>query len=291
MKKEKLKNVAIIGVGLIGGSLGLALKKTKKYRIIGIGRNLQKLKYAKKCGAVDEIYIDFEKGVKNADIIVFATPVLTYLKIAEGIKPFIKKDTVVFDVGSTKLAVTGLLTKIFGKKFVGAHPIAGSEKTGIKCARLDLFKNTICVLTPVSQTEKRSIKIVKELMISIGSRIIQLSPSEHDKFLALTSHLPHIAAISLIQLLEPLENEKPLVKFLVGSGFKDTTRVSAGSPDVWVGICKTNRENLIEECGKIINSISVIKNLLLKEDWKKLFTKFDRAKKLRESILNGTITN
>lgn len=286
-----MKNIAIIGVGLIGGSLGLALKKIKKYKIIGAGRNLQKLKFAKKCGAVDEIYVDLGKGVKNADIIVFATPVMTYSKIAEEIKPFIKKDAVVFDVGSTKLEVTGLLTKIFGKNFVGAHPIAGSEKTGVKYARADLFKNTICVLTPVSQTDKKAVKIVKDLMSSIGSRIIQLSPAEHDKFLALTSHLPHITAISLVQLLEPLENEKPLVKFLVGNGFKDTTRISAGSPEVWIDICRTNRENLIDECGKLINNISVIKNLLQKEDWKKLFIEFDKAKKLRESILNGTVAS
>lgn len=288
---NRLKTIAIIGVGLIGGSLGLALKKIKKYRIIGVGRNLQKLRYARKCGAVDEIYVDPGEGVKNADIIIFATPVMTYANIAEGIKPFIKKDAVVFDAGSTKLEVTGLLTKIFGKNFVGAHPIAGSEKTGVKYARPDLFKNTICVITPVSQTDKKAVKIVKNLMSSIGSRIIQLSPAEHDKFLALTSHLPHIAAISLVQLLGPLENEKPLAKFLVGNGFRDTTRISAGSPEVWIDICKTNRENLIDECGKIINNISTIKNLLQKEDWERLFIEFDKAKKLRETILNGTITN
>lgn len=276
---------------MIGGSLGLAFKKLKKYKVIGAGRDLRKLKYAKKRGAVDEIYIDIGKGVKNADIIVFATPVMSYSKIAEEIKPFVKKDAVIFDAGSTKREVTGLLTKIFGKNFVGAHPIAGSEKTGVKYARADLFKNTICVLTPVSRTDKKAVKTVKGLMSGIGSRIIQLSPEEHDKFLALTSHLPHITAISLVQLLKPLENEKPLVKSLIGNGFKDTTRISAGSPEVWIDICKTNRKNIIDECGKIINNISAIKKLLQKEDWKKLFIEFDRAKKIRESIINGTNAN
>ncbi|MFH1287611.1 MAG: prephenate dehydrogenase [bacterium] len=289
--KENLKNVAIIGVGLIGGSLGLALKRLKKYKIIGIGRSLQKLKYAKKCGAIDEISVNFKNGVRNADIVVFAVPVMAYLKIAEGIKPFLKKDAIVFDVGSTKQEVTGLLTKILGKNFVGAHPIAGSEKIGVKYARSDLFKNSICILTPVPQTDKKAVKIVKNLIADIGARIIQMSPSEHDKILALTSHLPHITAVGLVQLLGPLENERPLVKFLVGNGFKDTTRIAAGSPRVWIDICKTNKENLVAECNKFLNNISVIKNLLQKEDWEKLFVEFDKAKKLRESISNGTIAN
>ncbi|MEW6087303.1 MAG: prephenate dehydrogenase [bacterium] len=293
--KFKIKNygktISIIGVGLIGASLGLAFKRLKKYRVTGIGRNMQKLKYAKKCGAVDEINTSFSNGVKDADIVVLAVPVMTCPKIAEEIKPFLKENAVIFDVGSTKLGVTGLLTGLLGRNFVGAHPIAGSEKTGVKYANADLFKNTICVLTPVPQTEKKAVKIVKDLMTGIGTRIIKMSPSEHDKILAFTSHLPHITAVSLVKLLGPLENEKPLVRFLIGNGFKDTTRISAGSPEVWVDICKTNRENLIYECDEMTGNIAAIKKLLQKQDWETLFIEFDRAKKLRETISNGTITH
>lgn len=286
-----MKNIAIIGVGLIGGSLGLALKRSKRYKIIGIGRSLQKLKYAKKRGAIDEIGTNFGDGVQNADIVVFATPVSTYSKIAEKIKPFLKKDAVIFDVGSTKYEVVNLLTEALGGNFVGLHPIAGSEKAGVKFARPDLFKNSVCILTPVSQTNRKAVKVVKNLIADIGARIIQMSPSEHDKILALTSHLPHIAAVSLVLLLGPLENERPLVKLLVGSGFRDTTRIAAGSPDVWVDICKTNKENLVAECGKILNNISTIRNLLQEEDWENLFIEFNKAKKLRESISNGKTAN
>lgn len=275
-----MKNVAIIGVGLIGGSLGLALKRRKKYKIIGIGRNLERLRYAKKCGAIDEISVDFGDGVRNADIVVFATPVSTYSKIAEKIKPFLKEDTIIFDVGSTKCEVTNLLTKVLGKNFVGAHPIAGSEKTGVEYARADLFENSICVLTPTFQTNKKAVQIVQKLFTDIGSKTIQMSPSGHDKTLAITSHLPHITAVSLTLLLSPQ------AKSLIGNGFRDTTRIAAGSPQIWVDICKTNRKNLIDACGKIIENISTIKDLLQKEDWGKLFIEFDKAKKLRGLILN-----
>lgn len=273
-----MKNVAIIGVGLIGGSLGLALKRLKKYRIIGIGRSLQRLKYAKECGAVDEISIDFKDGIRGADVVVLATPVTTYLKIAEGIKPFLKEDAVIFDVGSTKYEVANLLTKVLGKNFVGAHPIAGSEKTGVEYARADLFENSICVLTPLPKTSKKALGIIRNLIAEIGARPIQMPPRKHDKILALTSHLPHIVAASLVLLLA---RKEPLV---IGNGFKDTTRIAAGSPEVWVDICKTNKENLIAGCAEIMDKISEIKSLLQKEDWEKLFIEFEKAKKLRGLI-------
>lgn len=273
-----MKKIAIIGVGLIGGSLGLALRRRKKYKIIGIGRNLERLRYAKKCGAIDEISVDFGDGVRNADIVVFATPVSTYSKIAEKVKPFLKEDTIIFDVGSTKCEVTNLLTKVLGKNFVGAHPIAGSEKTGVEHARADLFEDSICVLTPIFQTDKKAVQIVQKLFTDIGSKTVQISPSGHDKILALTSHLPHITAVSLTLLLSPQ------AKSLIGNGFRDTTRIAVGSPQIWVDICKTNRKNLIDACGKIIENISTIKDLLQKEDWGKLFIEFDKAKKLRGLI-------
>jgi len=271
--------VSIIGVGLIGGSLGKAIKnsKLKIKKVIGIGRHIEKLETAKEIGVIDEYTTDFIEGVKNADIVVVATPVNTIVPIVKKILPFIKPDCVVTDVGSVKKQI---VKEIKYPNFVGAHPLAGSEKVGVQYSSSEMFKNATVAITPSENTSQYAIKKVSELWKSIGAKILMISPDQHDKLVAITSHLPHILSSAFVNIVwQENTKNKNISKLLAGS-FRDFTRISDSDPYNWSEICYYNQNEIKK---KLENYIRILKNLKLDN----LLSFFSQAKNKRWQLLQS----
>ena len=282
---RKFNTITIVGVGLIGGSLGLAIKKEHLAEtVIGFGRNLKRLKEAKRIGAVDLVTTDAKQALKKADLVVICLPVQLIIKFSREIFPYLKKGCIITDVGSTKKEITEKLTKIFNRSsyFVGAHPLAGSHKSGIEFAKQDLFKNTTCIITPIKSTNNMAIKKVRNLWKKLGSRVICISPGDHDRLIAKTSHLPHIIAVTLTDAV--LGNNSDKIKKFIATGFKDTTRIAASNPVLWQDICSTNRTNIIKSIEKFEIHLSKLKKLLKKNKIRDILTIFEKAKEKREKI-------
>lgn len=271
--------VSIIGVGLIGGSIGLALKKTEKksaFKIIGVGRNINRLKLAKKLGAVDEITTDLKNGVKDADVIFVCLPVGIIAETIKKIAPFCKKNATITDVGSVKAPIVSKIEKFLTNhcSFIGGHPIAGAEKTSVKYAEKDLFKNATVILTPGDHPDKTALAKIKFLWKRMGGIVKIMSPAKHDSILAETSHLPHIVAFALVNAVNDLN--------YTGSGFRDMTRIASSDPKMWADIIFNNRTNVrsaIKSFKKELTKIEKAKNL-------NTFIKiFKKAKEKRDSLL------
>lgn len=271
------KQVAIVGTGLIGGSLALAIQKKKlAAKVIGVSRHKKTLWLAKKMGAVDTAAQDI-RVIKDADLVILATPVNTIIKSAKKISKIIKKNCIVTDVGSTKAKIVAKLDKIFSK-YIGAHPLAGSEKTGIINASPDIFKDSLCILTPKKNTDAAALKKVKKLWLRLGAKVDYLSPEKHDRILSFTSHLPHALAFSLIAAVP-----KQYLKF-AASGLRDTTRVAASDNNLWADIFLSNRGNLSETIKSFEAKLSEIKSALQKKDRNRLNAILKKARVRRESL-------
>ena len=288
MKEESdFKKITIIGVGLIGGSLGLALKnKNPKYKISGIDK-LEIIEKAIARRAIDEGTIDLEKGIKEADLIIIATPVKTILDLLPRINPFIKKGCIVTDTGSTKGQIVETAEKILSKEvyFVGGHPIAGSEKYGIEEANPYLFQDKTYILTITKDTNLLALKKILLLIKIINAKKLILDPLEHDRIVGAVSHLPQIVAISLTNMigkLGQLENSDNYFK-AIGEGFKDMTRIASSPYQMWEDICETNQENILEMIQEFRNYLRIIEDKL-KNHPGNLKEEFHKAQILRKNI-------
>ncbi|MEW6618348.1 MAG: prephenate dehydrogenase/arogenate dehydrogenase family protein [bacterium] len=282
---EGIKSIAIIGVGLIGGSLGLALKKANLVQnIIGIGRREEKLQQALKLGAVDSIVTDIYFGVKKVDLVILAVPVNSIMDIANQMVPYLKMGTIVMDVGSTKQKIVRKLTPSFSSgeiHFVGAHPLAGSEESGIEVAKPDLFEGATCVITPIPQTNGKAISTVRLLWEGIGAKVVEMSPELHDELIAYSSHLPHIIATALVDLIKM--QDKKIIS-LLASGFKDTTRIAASHPVMWRDICLTNQEELLKSIDNFKKILEKWEDLIKNTNSEVLIKEFEEVKNFREQI-------
>ena len=243
------KNITILGLGLMGASLALALKK-RGYacRITGYARRPETLAQALDQGVVDVACSDVSDAVSDADIVVICVPIWSIAKLAELIVRALKPGAVVTDVGSTKSALLKTMDPLFAGgevHFVGSHPIAGSEKTGLDAGDPDLYQGRLTIVCPSDTTPDAAEQAVAELWQAAGSEVVEMSPSEHDAMLASTSHLPHMVAAALAR---SVADGAPADKAdYCGTGFKDTTRVASGSADMWVDIIDTNRAALEAE--------------------------------------------
>ncbi|MDZ8117511.1 prephenate dehydrogenase [Pontiella agarivorans] len=242
-------NIAILGFGLMGASLALGLKKRGfTGRITGYARREETRLQALENGVADAVFADPADAVREADLVVICVPIWTIAKLAEQIVPALKPGAVVTDVGSTKSELLKLMCPLFQSSeahFVGSHPIAGSEKTGIEAGNPDLYDGRLCIVCPVESTPAEANERVSNLWKTAGSEVVEMSPCEHDAMLASTSHLPHMIAAALARSVadgDPSEKAD-----YCGTGFKDTTRVASGSADMWVDIIDTNRDALVEE--------------------------------------------
>jgi prephenate dehydrogenase len=269
--------VVIIGLGLIGGSLGLAIKKRRLARVvIGISRRRSTLLTAKKRGAVDIACRDL-RAVRDADLIVLATPIGTILKIAGKISAEVKPGAVVIDVGSTKKEIVSRLERLF-PGYVGAHPLAGSEKRGVVNADENIFEDSLCILTPVTAARRQSLVKIKKLWNMVGARVVYLKPAAHDEILAFVSHLPHLIAFSLLRSVP-----KEYLKFSA-SGFRDTTRIASSDAEIWKDIFLSNRKSILRAVKGFRKCLSVLESAVRKKDAKGLEGILRETKKIRDSL-------
>jgi len=281
------KGILIIGLGLIGGSLALALRKEGyKGKIYGFDLNKNRIEKALELKAIDEGYDSYEKiPWENIDFVVLSTPVKTFESIALKIKPFLKDDTVVSDVGSVKGDLVLRLYEILKPHvFVGVHPIAGTEKEGIENAKYDLFKNARLILTPVGE-DREKIEKVEKFWKDIGSKTEIMDPHLHDFVFASVSHLPHAIAFALVDSLIVLSKGTGIDLFKYpGGGFKDFTRIAASSPTVWKDIFLENKENVLHTIDVFQKSLERLKEAIKKEDEKEILNILSESREKRMSL-------
>ena len=265
-----MKKIAIVGVGLIGGSIALALKKRHvgKFFIVGIGRDVKKLTLAKKLGALDEFSTDFSAASK-ADIVIICTPVDTIGDIVKKLLPHIKESCVITDAGGVKEVVINDVKKVLIENksdvnFVGSHPMAGKEKNGIRSATSKLFVGATVILTTELSNQK-SLNIIRELWENCGATVIEMLCKKHDEAVALVSHIPHIIAFAVSELCGEKLKEIPELPLVAAGSFRDITRVALSNPTDWAVICNCNKSALNAELGNLLNILSLShKNLQTK---------------------------
>ena len=244
---KPLKNVAIIGVGLIGGSIGLALRERNLAEtVVGIGRRQGSLRIARRAGAVTSTTIDIAKGVAEAELVILCSPVGLIVEHARIAARHAPEGTLITDAGSTKATIVQAIEADLprGCRFLGGHPLAGSEKSGPSYAQAGLFEGRIAILTPTVNTHAHDYDLLEAFWQALGAVVVKMSPDEHDRTLAMISHLPHITA-SVLAATMP----EPYLR-LGGTGLRDTTRLAAGSPELWRQIMATNRENILDALEK-----------------------------------------
>ena len=287
MKEESdFKKITIIGVGLIGGSLGLALKEKKpNFKIAGIDKQAI-IEKAITRGAIDEGTVNLEEGIKEADVVILATPVKVILDLLPQINPFLKKGCIVTDVGSTKGQIVKRAEKVLSKDifFIGGHSIAGSEEYGVESAKPLLFQDKTYILTPTNKSNLVALEKISLLVKMIGAKELMLDPLEHDRIVSAVSHLPQIIAVSLINTIGELALRGSNNNYFkaVGGGFKDMTRIASSPYKIWEDICNTNQENILEMIQKFRNYLDVIEEKL-KNNPSSLKEEFQKAQMLRKN--------
>jgi prephenate dehydrogenase len=277
----KLHTLTIVGVGLIGGSIGLAARRRGlATHVIGAGRQQASLDRALATGCIDEASLDLAEAVRRAEVAVFCTPVdkiaEQVLTSASGCAP----GTLLTDAGSTKAAIVGAIDGRLpdGVAFVGSHPLAGSEKRGPEFADARLFEGRLTVVTPSPRTERDAVKRTCTFWEALGSRVRVMTPDEHDRALALTSHLPHLLAAALAGVLPPELFD------LTATGFRDTTRIAAGDPSLWTGIFVHNRLAVLDALERLAGRLSEFRVALEAADPSALDRLLTQAKKVRDAL-------
>jgi len=290
MKEESdfsFNKISIIGVGLIGGSLGLALKEKKSnFKIVGVHKQ-EIIEKAITRGAINEGTVNLEEGIKEADIIIIATPVKTILNILTKINPFLKKGCIVTDTGSTKEQIVERADKILSKDtlFIGGHPMAGSEEYGIDSADSHLFQDKTYILTPTHKSNLGALEKISLLIKMIGANRLILDPLKHDRIVGAVSHLPQIIAVSLINTTGELALRRNNNNYFksAGEGFKDMTRIASSPYRIWEDICDTNQENILKMIQEFRNYLGVLEGKL-ENDPSSLKEEFQKAQMLRKRL-------
>ena len=284
MSEPKFKKIVIFGVGLIGGSFALALRKANAVtEVVGFGRSVQTLQQAQQLAIIHRIGKDVAAEVSDADLILLATPVGQMAELMVRIAPHIGTHTLVTDGGSTKSdVVRDAYAQLGGKvaQFVPAHPIAGTEQSGPTAARADLYAGKKVVLTPLPENSPAAVVRVKAAWQACGADVHQLGYAEHDAVFAAVSHLPHLLSFALVHDLAQRDNRELLLSF-AASGFRDFTRIAASSPEMWRDICLANREALLKELQIYIAELNRMSAALEANDAAKLEQTFRAAREVR----------
>ena len=277
-----IKTLAIVGVGLIGGSIGLAAKRRGvAERVIGVGRQQASLDRARSVGAIDEGLLDLA-AVHQAELAVFCTPVDRIAEQVLAVAPGCAPGTLLTDAGSTKAGIVRSLENRMpdGVAFVGSHPLAGSEKRGPEHADADLFQDRLTIVTPTPNTYLDALERTTAFWESLGSRVRLMSPEDHDQSLAVTSHLPHLVAAAMAGMLPPS------MHYLTATGFRDTTRVASGDPSMWTGIFAQNRDAVLAALQQLDGRLAEFRNALEAGDWAAIDILLAQAKKVRDALGN-----
>lgn len=285
-KRPFFKKTAIIGVGLIGGSLAMVMReKGISGTITGMGRGPENLKTALKMGLVDEVTTDLTEGVRGADLVIAAVPVQKISEVIKKALPALTPPCIITDVGSVKKAVIDAVEPLLtdGIDYVPAHPVAGTEESGASAAFAELFEQRLCIVTPTGKTSPAALSTVKALWREAGSKVVQMEPSAHDRVFSAVSHLPHVVAYTLVNTVAGGDGRE-LLKFSAG-GFRDFTRIASSSPEMWTDICAMNRDFLLEMIDKFQFNLDRLKKLIKDGDLGGVREEFEKAKTIRDSIL------
>ncbi|OQW69648.1 MAG: prephenate dehydrogenase [Proteobacteria bacterium ST_bin12] len=294
-----MKKLVIFGVGLIGGSVALALKKAGlATHIVGVGRTEKSLKEALDLGVIDSGVIDsaetnIEAAIQEADLILIAAPVAQTTAILQSIKPHLNKQTVITDAGSTKADVLACAKIVLGSQFnqfVGGHPIAGAEKSGVSAAMPDLYVGKNVVLTPTTETNVDGVASVTKLWQACGANVSEMKAETHDGIFAAVSHLPHLLAFALVDDIASRPNAAQLFSF-AASGFRDFTRIAGSHPEMWRDISLANKAALLSELTAYQLELSQLKQLLEHEDSDGLQALFERASVARNNWARDNLAN
>jgi prephenate dehydrogenase len=280
------KKIVIFGVGLIGGSVALALKKLPNPpQVVGVGRSELSLQEALTLGLIDHAETDIASALENADLVLIAAPVAQTPAILKAICPHLSAQTVITDAGSTKSDVMAYAQAELGQQFnqfVGGHPIAGAEKSGPGAAMADLYLGKNVILTPAAVTSPEAVQKVATLWHHCGALVSNMRPEEHDSVFAAVSHLPHLLAFALVEDLAKRNNAELLFKF-AASGFRDFTRIAGSHPEMWRDIALANKQALLQELNLYQQAVTEMTALLENNDDKGLFDLFEHASEARNA--------
>ncbi len=287
-KKPSINTLCVIGTGLIGGSLCLALK-AKNYcvHIVGAGRREQTLRQAQQLNIIDRYYTNIADAVADADMVFVSVPLGAMQTVFEQIKPALKTSAIVTDAGGAKQEVQTTAEAVFGSqanRFVAGHPIAGTENSGPGAAFAELYQNRQVILTPTSGTQKKAIEQVTAMWQATGANVETMNALHHDKVLAATSHLPHAIAYALVDCLASMDDIDEIFRFAAG-GFRDISRIASSDPVMWRDIFLQNREQILEMLMRYRGELDIIYNALQSSDAESLEALFARAKKSRDQFV------
>ncbi|MGD0537068.1 MAG: prephenate dehydrogenase/arogenate dehydrogenase family protein [Verrucomicrobiota bacterium] len=288
------RKFTLIGVGLLGGSLGLAVRRRRLAgQVEGYVRRSASLAECERAGAVDHATTDLAAAVTGADLVVLCTPVGQMRALAEAMRPSLAPGAVVTDVGSVKGSVVGELEPCVaaaGAHFIGSHPMAGAETTGVANARADLFEGAVCVVTPTAQTDQGALRLVEDLWQQVGGRLLRLPPGTHDEFVARTSHLPQALAATLVNFVLDEPGEAALAALCAG-GFRDSTRIASGSPEMWRDIALANRGPLTQALAQFSDCLAEFRAAIERGDAAAVTAFLETARRRRDDWLRQPRNN
>jgi len=283
---KELRQITVIGLGLLGGSISLAvLRSFSKVKVVGYTHRATTRRKAKQLAVATEVVDNIKVSVSNADIVILATPICTFEEILSTISDALPRGCIVTDVGSTKVLPHRWAAKELPKTvhYVGSHPIAGSEQRGVEFARDDLFDQATCILTTTKRTNKRAVQTLRRFWSSLGCSVKLMTPSDHDRILASVSHLPHIVAAALINT-----NNAEELK-LAGKGFMDTSRVASGPVTIWADVLLTNTNNTTRGIDKIIAELLKLKKAIKSGNKRQIESLLKAARAKRSAVIKYKI--
>jgi prephenate dehydrogenase len=279
-----IERIAIVGMGLMGGSLARALRAARLAReIVGCGRSAASLAQAAQAGAIDRAEADVARAVHDADMVVLAVPVGATRELLARLAPALSPRAVVTDVGSVKASVLADARSALGAaapRFVGGHPLAGGEDSGFSASRVDLYRGSRVILTPETDTDSAATAKVENMWRALGAEVVTLGAREHDEILARTSHLPHVLAFALMNMAA----RDPRALDFTGNGFRDMTRIAASDPAMWRDICLANRDALRAAAGELRAALDEILRAIEAGDAKEIEALFSRARTMRRPL-------
>ncbi len=284
---KKIKNITVIGLGLIGGSLAMALKALEdNFLVTGFDIENETMNIAKYRDIIDRIALNPIDAVSDADLIIIATPISKTVEVIKAIKDGLKKGAIITDVGSAKERTVKMVNDILPPDifFIGGHPMAGSENEGVLSAKPELFRNAFYILTPTSSTITDNLHTLHNLFTKIGAKVISISPKEHDQNVALISHLPHVLSTNLIELIDDRQKKLKNLFRLCAGGFRDMTRIAASNTKMWLDISLENKEEIIKSIELYIDYLNDFKNGLINNDTEYIKKHYQKAQKARTNL-------
>lgn len=283
-KASSFRRVAILGPGLLGGSLGLALRRHRLAREVVIwGRRGEVARQAVACRAAHRAASSPEDAVRGADLVILCTPAETMSELVRGFRSHLRRGALVTDVGSTKREVVRRLSALLAGRavYIGSHPMAGGERDGLAAARPNLFEGSLCILTPRARTPTAALQRLAELWEAIGCRVRTVPPARHDAITARISHAPHLAAAALINMVA---HDDPGALDFIGNGFRDMTRIAGGPAEMWTGIVLSNSENIRGALGALIRELEAVRRDIARGSKSRLLAFLRQAREHRNRL-------